>query len=86
MTPLDLLARLLLIIAAAYAAWYLLKCVVAPWGVCRRCDGKRYLGRFIRRPCPRCRGYGIRVRVGRRLYRYLRREISREYRVRRGTR
>ncbi|WP_432980967.1 hypothetical protein [Dactylosporangium sp. CA-233914] len=71
MNPLDLLASPLGIAAVAYAAWYTLKCAVAPWGRCRRCHGARTTGRVLRRPCPRCDGTGIRVRLGRRLYRYV---------------
>ena len=77
MTPLALLANpLILLTIAGYPAWYALKCAVAPWGRCRRCHGtgRAGTGRVLRRPCRRCHGSGIRVRVGRRIYRYIRAE------------
>ena len=62
-----------------YAALYALGCVIFPFGRCRRsrCQGGRIhsrLSRKIFRDCPRCEGTGKRVRVGRRVYEYLRSE------------
>jgi hypothetical protein len=53
---------------AGYAAWYALLCAEAPFGPCRLCRG---------RLCRRCDGTGRRVRIGRRLYEYLRAEHAR---------
>ncbi len=66
MTLIVLLASLTTLI---YAASYTLRCVVSPWGRCRRCHGQRSHRTAIgtRRDCTRCDGTGIRVRVGRRL-------------------
>ncbi|MFF5229990.1 hypothetical protein [Dactylosporangium sp. NPDC000521] len=72
---LDLLASPFGLIIAGYAAWYALKCAVAPWGRCRRCTGTGRDGNR-RRPCRRCNGSGIRVRVGRRIYRWVRAEYT----------
>jgi hypothetical protein len=64
--------------ALGYAAWYLLTCAVWPWGPCRRCrgTGHRYspLGRKAFRLCPPCDGTGRRVRIGRRIWTYIRNE------------
>jgi hypothetical protein len=59
--PLVLLASLT---ALAAAGSYAAACWLAPFGPCR-CHGHDPL-------CPRCDGTGRRVRVGRRLYVYLR--------------
>ncbi|WP_213456670.1 hypothetical protein [Rhizomonospora bruguierae] len=63
---------------AGYAAWYLFLCAAFPFGHCRRChgDGRLYspVSRRIFRLCPRCDGTGRRVRIGRRVYEYLRSE------------
>jgi hypothetical protein len=72
--PLDLLASPIGVIIGGYAAWYLFLYAAFPWGRCRRCHGTRHTGRLLRRPCRRCNGTGIRVRIGRRIYRYLRAE------------
>jgi hypothetical protein len=75
MTPALLLASLALF---GYAAFYVLNCAVRPFGNCRRCQGtgKLYSKIFTRsfRLCPRCEGSGRRVRIGRRVYEYLRAE------------
>ncbi|SCL21348.1 hypothetical protein GA0070616_2276 [Micromonospora nigra] len=73
MTLTLLLASLATLI---YAASYLIKCAVSPWGRCRRCHGRRYHHTSIgtRRDCTRCDGTGIRVRPGRRLIDYIRAE------------
>jgi hypothetical protein len=60
--PLVLLASLA---ALAAAGWYAAVCAVAPFGPCR-CPCRDVL-------CRRCDGTGYRVRVGRRLWTYLRR-------------
>ncbi|WP_435588173.1 hypothetical protein [Micromonospora aurantiaca (nom. illeg.)] len=73
MTTIALLASLL---PLSYAAWYLILCVVSPWGRCRRCHGRRYHRTAIgtRRDCRRCDGTGRRARIGRRLAEYIRAE------------
>jgi hypothetical protein len=60
MTAVVLLASLA---AMAATAWYAAACWLAPFGACR-CHGDPL--------CRRCDGTGRRVRVGRRLYVYLR--------------
>jgi len=74
-TSLVTLASLALL---GYAAFYLLMCAAFPFGNCRRCHGtgKLYSKIFRKsfRLCPRCEGTGRRVRVGRRLWEYLRSE------------
>lgn len=66
-------------IAAAIAAavvllGYAVVCAVWPYGICRRCHGASRLvtrrGRTVRR-CRRCRGSGLRLRLGRRLYNHV---------------
>ena len=75
MDSLTVLASLTL---TGYAAYYWIMCAAFPFGHCRRCKGtgKRYspFSRRIFRLCPRCDGTGRRVRVGRRIYEYLRGE------------
>ncbi|SCL18138.1 hypothetical protein GA0070616_1441 [Micromonospora nigra] len=73
MTTIALLASLA---AFGYTVWYLILCVVAPWGRCRRCRGRRNHRTAIgtRRDCRRCDGTGRRVRIGRRLIEYVRAE------------
>ncbi|WP_343041294.1 hypothetical protein [Streptomyces typhae] len=49
----------------AYAAL----CWARPFGPCRRCKGTGKTTRFRKeRPCPRCRGKRLRLRVGRRAH------------------
>lgn len=59
---------LLLLIAIAVAAIYLISCRIWPFGPCLVCggDGKRRSpsGKAWRR-CRRCRGTGMRLRAGR---------------------
>ena len=62
-----------------YSAFYIINCAIFPFGRCRRprCENGRIYSRFSRkvfRECPRCEGTGKRVRVGRRIYEYLRAE------------
>jgi hypothetical protein len=63
-----------------YSAWYALMCSAFPFGNCRRCKGtgRSYgpLSRRIFRLCSRCDGTGRRVRIGRRVYEYLRGEYQ----------
>jgi Zn finger protein HypA/HybF involved in hydrogenase expression len=60
---------------------YAAVCVALPFGRCRRCrgTGRRYssLSRRLYRYCPRCDGTGLRVRLGRRVWEYLRAERNR---------
>jgi hypothetical protein len=75
-TTLVLLATLTIV---GYAALYAIGCVIFPFGRCRRprCESGRIhsrLSRKVFRGCPRCEGTGKRVRVGRRVYEYLRSE------------
>jgi len=75
-TTLAVLATLALL---GYAAFYIIMCAISPWGICkrRRCTGGRIYSRIFTktfRECPRCNGSGRRVRVGRRVYEYLRSE------------
>ena len=77
MTSLVTLASLAML---GYAAFYLLMCAAFPFGHCRRCHGtgKLYSKIFTKsfRLCPRCEGTGRRVRIGRRVYEYLRSEYK----------
>jgi hypothetical protein len=62
-----------------YTAFYIAMCAISPWGVCkrRRCHGGRIYSRVFSktfRDCPRCNGTGRRIRIGRRVYEYLRSE------------
>ena len=79
MTPAILLATLIVV---GYAAFYLLMCAAFPFGRCRRprCTGGRVYSRLFTKAfklCPRCEGTGRRVRIGRRIYEYLRSEHAR---------
>lgn len=54
---------------------YAVRCWISPFGPCRACDGMGHAlhhdrkGRLKRgRTCRRCRGTGIRIRVGRHLW------------------
>ena len=76
----DSLAPLASLAALGYSAFYLLMCAAFPFGNCRRCKGtgKLYSPIFTKafRLCPRCAGTGRRVRIGRRVYEYLRGEYK----------
>ena len=56
-------------------AFYLLTCVVWPFGKCRRCKGagkfKSPFGNAYRH-CGRCQGSGLRVRIGRHVINHIR--------------
>ncbi len=66
---------------AAVVGWYATACRTWPWGSCWRCKGTGKLGawgsddkprrRRHFRKCPRCRGTGIRLRIGRRIFNHL---------------
>ncbi|WP_432981570.1 hypothetical protein [Dactylosporangium sp. CA-233914] len=74
----DSLALLASLGLAGYALCYILACAAFPFGACRRCKGTGKLrnpfARRMYRLCPRCDGTGHRVRIGRRIYEYLRSE------------
>ena len=78
MTPLASLASLAALIIAGYTLYYLAACAIFPFGACRRCKGagklRTPISRRMFRLCPRCDGTGRRVRIGRRIYEYFRRE------------
>ncbi|MEV0727714.1 hypothetical protein [Polymorphospora sp. NPDC050346] len=74
MTLAAVLATLTL---AGYAAWYVALCVIAPFGRCRYCTGRRNRLDRRHRDCLACDGTGRRVRLGRRLYEHLRAEYDR---------
>jgi DnaJ-class molecular chaperone len=56
---------------------YLLACAAFPFGNCRRCHGtgkrRAPIGRAFRL-CRRCEGTGRRVRIGRRIWTFIRTE------------
>jgi len=57
--------------AATVAAlgYYAVLCAVKPFAPCRRCHGTGGIQRFGKpRTCTRCRGDGLRLRVGRRAH------------------
>jgi hypothetical protein len=74
MDSLPLLASLA---AVGYAAYYLLACAAFPFGNCRLCrgSGKRRspTGRAFRW-CRWCHGTGYRLRIGRRVWNFIRDE------------
>lgn len=63
-----MLAASILVVTAATG--YAALCWLKPFGTCMRCKGEAerttVFGRL--KPCRRCRGTGMRVRVGRRAY------------------
>ncbi|WP_424887428.1 hypothetical protein [Streptomyces sp. XH2] len=71
MTPTLLAVTCLIIVTLGYAAM----CAASPFGRCRKCRGLGFAMKADRkgrprrgRPCRRCDGHGIRIRVGRHLY------------------
>lgn len=74
-------ATLASLIIAGYAACYTVACWLFPWANCRRCGGdgklRNPLARHTFRLCARCDGTGRRVRIGRRIFEYLRSEHQR---------
>lgn len=71
MNPLATLAIILTPILTAATLGYSLACWVKPFRACTRCDGMgRIRGKLTRRPrpCRRCRGTGLRLRIGRRIH------------------
>ena len=75
----DSLLTLASVAALSYSLCYVISCAAFPFGRCRRsrCENGRIhsrLSRKVFRHCPRCEGTGRRVRIGRRVYEYLRAE------------
>ncbi|GAA0950619.1 hypothetical protein [Nonomuraea longicatena] len=74
--PLTLIITGALLAALVWALGYAAACAVAPFARCRRCEG---VGKTItpkgrvKRWCRYCQSTGLRLRIGRRLYNYLRR-------------
>jgi hypothetical protein len=71
-----LLILFVLILTVGYAA----RCWLKPFTTCNRCNGTKtvkgsILDQLIRgqaeRPCPRCNGTGLRLRIGRLVYNHL---------------
>lgn len=69
------LARLALFVLAVAIPGYVIACVIWPLAACRKCKGdgkfRTSSGRAWRR-CRRCGGSGARIRIGKRIYNYLR--------------
>ena len=66
-----LAAGLFCLLLIAMALCYAMLCAASPFGRCRRCAGKGYVGTALRsrgRSCRRCDSTGIRIRLGRHLY------------------
>jgi hypothetical protein len=65
----------LFLAALVVTACYLGACAIWPFGACGRCDGNGKIrspsGRAWR-PCPRCKGSGGRLRLGRHVWNHLR--------------
>lgn len=85
-TPADALTDLLpatgtmiaigLLVVLVAALGYAAACAADPFGRCRRCHGNAKSlspGGRVKRWCRHCDGTGLRLRLGRRLYNYLRR-------------
>lgn len=68
MTPLLTATTLLITVIVVYV----MACWVLPFGKCVHCSGggtrKTITGRL--KPCRRCRGSGLRLRIGRRVFNY----------------
>jgi len=79
MDPLTTLASPLSLILLTVTLGYILACAVWPFVPCPRCHGtakrRAPLGRAVR-ICRRCRGTGLRLRLGRRVWNHLRRHHS----------
>ncbi|GAB2947475.1 hypothetical protein ACFMQL_09880 [Nonomuraea fastidiosa] len=70
MNPVLLAAIALIIATFCYAS----RCYVSPFGPCRKCDGKgRIPHRRGARYCRRCDATGLRLRLGRHVWNYVRR-------------
>jgi len=80
MDPLASLASLAALALVGVTVGYAVACAVAPWGRCRRCHGicrrTTRRGTLTRAWCRRCNGTGRRVRVGRRLWTWIRHEFG----------
>ena len=63
------------LIVTGVAVFYLLTCAVWPFGKCRKCKGegkfKSPIGKAYRH-CGRCKGSGLRVRLGRHVINHIR--------------
>ncbi|MFE0577778.1 hypothetical protein [Streptomyces sp. NPDC058874] len=71
MTPALLAIAFLLVVTLGYASL----CAASPFGNCRKCNGLGFALTTDRKgkpkrgkTCRRCKGHGIRIRVGRWLY------------------
>lgn len=56
----------------SYTAWYSIMCMVAPFGRCWHCHNRKK-----RRDCRWCDGTRRRIRIGRRIFEYIRAEYDR---------
>lgn len=74
MDPRSTLASWACLAAIFVTLCYIALCSVSPFGKCRKCSGTGRAGRRFSRDCPRCGGTRLRVRIGRRVWTYLRRE------------
>lgn len=76
MDPLATLASPLVLLLLVVTFGYILACAIWPYQPCPRCHGTGKLrapfGRALR-ICGRCRGTGLRLRLGRRIWNHLRR-------------
>ncbi|GAA3180572.1 hypothetical protein [Nonomuraea roseoviolacea] len=74
--PLSVVLAALALGALLWGLGYATACAVTPFGRCRHCNGHgksiKPNGR-VKRWCRRCDGTGLRLRIGRRLFNYLRR-------------
>ena len=64
----------LILVTFAAVVFYTLACWVKPFGRCSRCKGAGIHQTFLThryRPCRLCRGAGLRLRIGRRVYNHL---------------
>lgn len=64
-------AGTLALLGLAWAGWYTFACLFWPFVACGHCEGgkRRAPGRRAWRPCPRCKGKGKKIRLGRRVWR-----------------